>query len=54
MSGEYSPRAYQQRNEWMVDHSSRVIAVYDGMAGGTRNTIQYARKNRIIVRYLRG
>lgn len=54
IAGEYSPGAYQQRNEWMVDHSNRVIAVYDGKAGGTRDTLQYARKTRINVRYLRG
>ena len=33
---------FQQRNVWMVDHSKRVIAYYNGTAGGTRNTIQYA------------
>ena len=27
-----------------VDHSSRVIAIYNGTSGGTRNTIDYARK----------
>lgn len=28
----------------MVNHSNRVIAVYNGEAGGTRNTINYANK----------
>ena len=51
---EFSEDAYQARNQWMVDHSSRVIAVYDGKAGGTRNTINYARKNKVQVRYLAG
>ncbi len=54
LSMEYSEAAYQLRNEWMVDRSSRVIAVYDGKAGGTKNTILYARKNKVFVRYLRG
>lgn len=40
----YNLGAYQQRNEWMVNHSARVIAVYNGEAGGTRNTIEYAKK----------
>ena len=40
-----SRAAYQRRNEWMVNHSARVIAVYNGQAGGTRNTIRYARRN---------
>lgn len=38
----FSMGSYQARNEWMVDHSSRLIAVYNGAAGGTRNTIEYA------------
>ena len=38
----FSMAAYQRRNEWMVDRSSRVIAVYNGEPGGTRNTIEYA------------
>ena len=38
----YSSHVFQLRNEWMVDHSSRVIAVYNGTAGGTKNTIRYA------------
>jgi hypothetical protein len=28
----------------MVDHSGLVIAVYNGEAGGTRNTLKYAGK----------
>lgn len=40
---------YQMRDEWMVDHSSLVIAVYDGQTGGTKNTIQYALKNSVQV-----
>ena len=37
------------RNEWMVDHSNRVIAYYNGTPGGTRNTIEYAGKKMIEV-----
>lgn len=44
---KYSPDCYQKRNIWMVDHSSRVIAVYNGLPGGTRNTIKYAQKQGI-------
>lgn len=40
----YSRASFQIRNEWMVNHSARLIAVYNGTAGGTRNTIDYARK----------
>lgn len=38
----YSPDVFQRRNEWMVNHSARVIAVYNGTPGGTQNTIKYA------------
>ena len=41
---KYTPSCFQKRNEWMVDRSSRVIAVFNGTAGGTKNTIDYARK----------
>lgn len=38
----YSKDCFQIRNRWMVDHASRVIAVYNGAEGGTRNTVEYA------------
>lgn len=40
----YSRSAYQRRNEWMVDRSSLLIAAYAGIRGGTRNTIEYAKR----------
>ena len=43
----YSRACFQLRNEWMVDHSSRVIAVFSGGLGGTKNTIDYARSSEI-------
>ena len=45
----YSRDCFQRRNEWMVDHSARVIAVYNGGPGGTRNTVEYARRNRVSI-----
>ena len=30
----------------MVDHSSRLIAIYNGSPGGTRNTIEYAKRKK--------
>lgn len=39
-------RAFFACNHWMVDHSSRLIAVYTGAPGGTKETIEYARKNK--------
>lgn len=43
----YSRDCFQRRNEWMVDRSSRVIAVYNGEPGGTRNTIEYANAKKV-------
>lgn len=43
----YSKACFQIRNEWMVDRSARVIAVYNGEPGGTRNTIEYADRNKV-------
>ena len=45
----YSPDCFQRRNEWMVDHSARVIAIYNGEGGGTRNTVAYAKQNGVPV-----
>ena len=49
VSPGYSRACFQIRNEWMVDRSARVIAVYNGEAGGTRNTIKYAKKEKLDV-----
>lgn len=35
-------RAFFERNEWMIDNASRLIAVYNGVPGGTQKTIEYA------------
>lgn len=39
--GGYSPSKMQIRNEWMVDNSDLVLAMYDGTKGGTQNCIKY-------------
>lgn len=45
----YSRGCYQIRNEWMVDHSARVIAVWNGRPSGTKNTIVYAKRKGVPV-----
>ena len=45
ISPQSSRSCYQKRNEWMIDHAERVIAVFCGIKGGTLNTIQYAKRN---------
>ncbi len=50
----YHKGVFQKRNIWMVDNSSRVIAYYTGLPGGTKNTIKYAEKSGIeVVNYAR-
>jgi len=40
----YAAWKLQKRNEWMVDNSDAVIAVWDGHPSGTANTVEYARQ----------
>lgn len=40
----YHPAKMQIRNQWMVDHADRIIAVWDGTAGGTKNCVSYAKR----------
>ena len=48
----YNKGCFMLRNKWMVDHSNLVIAAYNGEPGGTKNTIDYARKKEIEVRFI--
>ena len=41
---DYNRSCFQIRNEWMVNHAARVIAVCNGRKGGTKNTIDYAER----------
>lgn len=49
ISPGYSRGCYQIRNEWMVDHSARVIAVWNGQPSGTKNTVIYAQRKGVPV-----
>ena len=53
---EYFNGCMQKRNQYMVDTSSVLVAVYDGIKGGTKNTVEYAQKkgNKLIVIRPRG
>lgn len=42
--GGFSAASMNRRNEWMVDNSSLVLALWSGKPGGTNNCIEYARK----------
>lgn len=50
--GHYHPAKMQMRNQYMVDNSKIVIAVYDGSPGGTKNCINYAIKKKKTIYYL--
>jgi len=41
--GGYSHDKMQIRNQWMVDHCDKLIAVWDGSSGGTGNCVGYAK-----------
>ena len=43
-SHHYYNGCLQVRNQFMVDRAARLIAVYNGEPGGTRNTIEYAKR----------
>ena len=42
ISKTYHSEVFRQRNMWMIDHSARVIAYYNGAPGGTKDMIEYA------------
>lgn len=43
----YTPNCMQLRNQYMVDHSSLLLACFAGVPGGTMNTILYAQRQDI-------
>lgn len=47
LASKYSYSCFQYRNMWMVDRSQKVIAAFCGQNGGTKNTIEYAKNNKI-------
>lgn len=40
--GPYKPWKMQRRNEWVVDHCTVLMKVFDGSPGGTYNCLEYA------------
>jgi uncharacterized phage-like protein YoqJ len=50
----YSPSCFQLRNEWMVNHAARVIAVFNNKPSGTMNTIEYAIRQNVPVEFIKG
>lgn len=52
--GHYSRGCFQIRNQWMVDRSARVIAVFNGEKSGTKNTINYAKRVGVPIKEIKG
>lgn len=50
---EYRPYLMQVRNRYMVDHSDKVVAVWDGSKSGTANCVEYAEKSQKEIVYVR-
>lgn len=46
VSANYTPDCMKARNRYMVDHSSMVIAVWDGQSFGTKWTVDYAQRKK--------
>ncbi|MEZ4357360.1 MAG: SLOG family protein [Eubacteriales bacterium] len=44
LNDRYLRWCMQQRNNYMVDHSAHIIGIFSGMPGGTKNTLERARK----------
>ena len=38
-----------ERNRYMVDHSAHMVAVYGGGGGGTKYTLDYARRENLCI-----
>ncbi len=45
LSERYTPTCMNDRNKYMVDHSSICIACWNGKASGTGNTVRFAKQN---------
>ena len=46
---KYSRDCMQRRNRYMVDHAALLIAAHDGLPGGTRSTVLYAMRQKLMV-----
>jgi len=49
LASKYHPKAYHDRNRYMVDNSSCLICYYDGQKGGTDYTVKYAEQQRFTI-----
>ena len=52
LSEKYTDTCMNERNEYMVKHSSVLIACYNGKPSGTANTIRFAKENGCKIRII--
>lgn len=46
---DYTPGCMHRRNRYMVDHAALLIAVHNGLPGGTRSTVEYAMRRGVSI-----
>ncbi len=49
VSKDYTPYCMQKRNMFMVDNSGLLIAYLRNIKGGTKNTVEYAKKQNVSI-----
>ena len=49
INDHYFPGCYQVRKQWVVDRINLVISMFNGQKGGTKDTIDYAMKNHVLI-----
>lgn len=49
LAERYDHGCYYRRDDWMTDHSSRVVCWYDGSPSGTRYTVRSALARNLVV-----
>lgn len=52
LSREYNSKCIERRNQYMVNNSSLLIALYDGKRGGVKNTIEYAKQKGLEIKII--
>lgn len=52
LSEFYTPTCMNERNRFIVDHSSICVACWNGKASGTGNTVRYAKQNGNMVKII--
>ncbi len=52
ISQTYTKSCMNDRNKYMVEHSSICVACFNGNAGGTRNTILYAKEKGLKIKII--